>query len=53
MAEGPVVKTWINGIPAAHWVDNTYERGFFGLQIHRGKSGTVLWRDIRIKTLAE
>ena len=54
MAKGNVVKTWVNGVPAAHWVDNgTYPKGFFGLQIHKGKEGTVLWRDIRVKELAQ
>jgi hypothetical protein len=52
MAKGNVVKTWVNGVPAAHWVDNgTYPKGFFGLQIHKGKEGTVLWRDLRVKEL--
>jgi len=52
MAKGDVVKTWVNGVPAAHWVDNgTYPEGFFGLQIHKGKEGTVLWRGIRVKEL--
>ena len=52
-AEGDVVKTWINGVPVAHWVDDgSYPRGFFGLQIHKGARGTVLWRNIRVKQLA-
>jgi len=52
MAKGNVVKTWVNGVPAAHWVDNgSYPKGFFGLQIHKGKEGTVLWRDLRVKEL--
>jgi hypothetical protein len=37
MAKGNVVKTWVNGVPVAHWVDDgTYAQGFFGLQIHKG-----------------
>ncbi len=52
MDKGNVVKTWINGVPAAHWVDNgTYPTGFFGLQIHKGKAGTVHWKNVRIKEL--
>tara|TARA_R110002049_G_scaffold72490_6_gene187410 strand:+ start:103095 stop:103859 length:765 start_codon:yes stop_codon:yes gene_type:complete len=52
MAKGNVVKTWVNGIPAAHWVDDgSYPKGFFGLQIHKGKDGKVLWRDVRVKEL--
>jgi hypothetical protein len=52
-AQGNVVKTWVNGVPVAHWVDDgSYPEGFFGLQIHKGKKGTVLWKDIRVKELA-
>ena len=51
-AKGNVVKTWINGVPASHWVDDgSYPKGFFGLQIHKGGKGRVLWRDIRVKRL--
>lgn len=51
-AEGDVVKTWVNGVPAAHWGDDgSYPRGFFGLQIHKGTRGRVLWRDIRVRRL--
>jgi hypothetical protein len=53
-AEGNVVKTWINGVPAAHWVDDgTYPKGFFGLQIHKGSAGTVLFRNIRVRELKQ
>lgn len=49
-AKGNVVKTWVNGVPAAHWVDDgTYAKGFFGLQIHKGTKGTVHFKNIRIK----
>jgi hypothetical protein len=52
LAEDKVVKTWINGVGAAHWVgDGTYAKGFFGLQIHKGAKGKVLWRNIRVKEL--
>lgn len=54
MAKGNVVKTWVNGVPAAHWVDDgTYPKGFFGLQIHKGVKGKVLWKNIRVKELAD
>lgn len=52
IANGNVVKTWVNGVPAANWADDgTYAKGAFGLQIHKGKKGTVLWRDLRVKEL--
>ncbi len=52
-AQGKVVKTWVNGVPAAHWVDSdgAYPQGFIGFQIHKGKEGTVLWKNARIKEL--
>ena len=53
-AKGNVVKTWINGLPAAHWVDNgEYPEGFFGLQIHKGTEGKVRFRNLVIKELTE
>lgn len=50
---GNVFKTWINGKPAAHWVDkkNEYPKGFIGLQVHGGKQGTILWRNLKIHEL--
>jgi len=52
MAMGNTVKTWLNGVPAAHWVgDGTYSEGYFGLQVHSAKSGKVLWRGIKVKEL--
>jgi hypothetical protein len=49
-AKGNVVKTWLNGVPAAHWVDDgSYPKGYFGLQIHSGSQGKVLWKNILLK----
>lgn len=50
-AEGRVVKTWINGVPAAHWTNDEYLKGFFSLQIHSGKEGAVHFRNIKVKEL--
>ncbi|MBI1375303.1 MAG: DUF1080 domain-containing protein [Phycisphaera sp.] len=52
-AKGNVVKTWVNGVPAAHWVDknNAYPKGYFGLQIHKANAGCVLFRNLRVKEL--
>jgi len=51
-AKGTDVKTWINGVPASHWIgDGTYSSGMFGLQIHKGEKGTVLFKDIMVKEL--
>lgn len=51
--EGNVFKTWVNGIPAANWVDeaNEFPDGFIGLQVHGGKQGTIHWRNLIIKEL--
>ena len=53
-AKGKVVKTWMNGVPVAHWVgDGTYEQGFFALQVHKGKAGTLLFKNLKVKELPE
>ena len=53
-ARGNVVKTWLNGVPAAHWIDDgTYSSGFFGLQIHKGKAGKVLFKNIRVREIGD
>jgi hypothetical protein len=55
-AIGTRIKTWINGVPAAHLVDDMTQTGFIGLQVHGiGKDSTkkgiqVRWRNIRIIT---
>ena len=52
MAQGTKVQTWLNGIPAANWVgDGTYAKGFFALQVHKGKAGTMLFKNVRVKEL--
>jgi hypothetical protein len=33
-AEGPVIRTWVNGVPAASVFDVMDARGRFGLQVH-------------------
>lgn len=50
-AKGDTIKTWLNGIPAAHWKTSEYEKGFFSLQIHSGKEGTIHFRNIKVKEL--
>lgn len=51
---GPIMRTWINGIPAAHLIDDVTPKGFIALQVHsidkkeeEGKK--VRFRNIRIK----
>ncbi len=52
---GNTIRTWINGIPTAHVVDNMTPAGFIALQVHSindpGHAGRkIRWRNIRIKT---
>ncbi|WP_343487926.1 DUF1080 domain-containing protein [Allomuricauda sp. d1] len=49
------LKTWVNGIPAAHLIDGKTSGGFIALQVHSigkdQKAGTeILWRNINILT---
>lgn len=49
--EGNSIKTRINGVPCADLTDDKDASGFIGLQVHTGKKGSVMWRNIRIKVL--
>ncbi|RNC81413.1 MAG: DUF1080 domain-containing protein [Phycisphaera sp.] len=55
LAEGPRVRTWINGIPAADIYDEGFRSGHIALQVH-GVGGMsepleVQWRNIRLRLL--
>lgn len=50
---GPSIKTWLNGNLVVDLFDSFSMKGFFGLQIHAGKSGSVAWKNIRVKDLGE
>lgn len=52
---GPVMRTWINGIPVAHLVDDMTPKGFVALQVHsigspQEAGQKIRWKDIRIQT---
>ena len=54
-AIGDTLKTWINGVPAAHLIDDKTASGFIGLQVHsipkENKAGTeIIWKNIKILT---
>jgi len=54
-AVGSVIRTFINGVPAAYLIDNLTPEGFICLQVHSinkpEQDGTqVKWRNIRINT---
>jgi hypothetical protein len=48
---GDTYKTWLNGVPAAHWKNSDYEQGFFSLQVHSGQEGKIHFRNIKVKEL--
>jgi hypothetical protein len=52
-AIGTEIKTWVNGVPAAHWIDEKgdYVKGFFSLQVHSGKKGKIHFRNIKVKKI--
>jgi len=52
---GNVIRTWVNGVPAANLVDDMTPKGFIALQVHavgsQAEEGIKIhWRNIRIKT---
>jgi len=54
-AIGDTLKTWINGVPATHLIDDQTSSGFIGLQVHsihgEQKAGTeIVWKNVRILT---
>jgi len=50
-AVGKTIKTWVNGIPAAHYQTDKYFKGFFSLQVHSGNQGTIHFRNIKVKEI--
>lgn len=53
-AKNDVIKTWINGVPAANLIDYMTPNGFIALQVHAVKNGEkmqIAWRNIRIMDL--
>jgi len=55
-AIGSTIRTFINGIPTAHLIDDMTAKGFIGLQVHsiyaEMKEGMqIRWKNIRIQTM--
>lgn len=53
-AIGDLIKTWLNGVPAADLTDSMTATGFIALQVHSTNSEKPLhvrWRNIRIQNL--
>jgi hypothetical protein len=54
-AIGNTIRTWLNGIPVAHLIDDMTAKGFIALQVHAiygdMKEGMkIRWKSIRIQT---
>lgn len=55
-ATGSTIRTWVNGIPAAHLVDDQSLRGYIGFQMHANNPKdpqgvfSIRFRNIRIQT---
>jgi len=50
-AVGSKIQTWVNGVLCTDLTDDADRQGFFALQMHPGKKGRILWRNIRVKQL--
>lgn len=53
LAEGPRIRTWVNGVPAADVHDAASSRGHIGLQVHavgdRAEPLEVRFRNVRVR----
>ena len=52
---GTSIRTWINGAPAAHVIDDVTPKGFIALQVHsignqKDEGRQIRWRNLRIQT---
>ncbi|NGF57702.1 DUF1080 domain-containing protein [Parapedobacter sp. SGR-10] len=52
---GNTIRTWVNGVPTAHLVDDLTPEGFIAFQVHAIKKDEkpgkqIRWRNIKIKT---
>jgi hypothetical protein len=50
-AEGPWLRTWLNGVPCADLIDTMDADGFIALQVHSGQKGKIRWRNVHLKEL--
>jgi 3-keto-disaccharide hydrolase len=54
LAVGDLIKTWINGVPAADLLDERTQEGFFGFQVHAvpyADEVLVQWRNARVREI--
>lgn len=48
---GPRIRSWVNGVPCADYLDAMDIEGHIAFQVHSGPGMTVKWRDPRIAVL--
>lgn len=54
VCEGPRIRTWVNGVPAADLLDGMDLSGSFGFQIHGGDDDIqMLWKNVRVMHTGE
>lgn len=56
VADGPVIRTWVNGVPTTDLLDARRSEGHIGFQVH-GVGGRedplqVRWRNVRLRRIA-
>ncbi len=54
LADGPTIKTWLDGRPVAHIYDSMTRRGLIGLQVRNVSAPEpeeVRWRNVRIREI--
>lgn len=52
---GNSIRTWVNGVPCAHLIDNMTPKGFIALQVHaindpKNEGEEIRWKNVRIQT---
>ena len=52
---GTSIRTWLNGVPVAHVIDDITTKGFIALQVHsinseKDAGRQIAWKNIRIQT---
>jgi hypothetical protein len=52
-ANGPSIKTWINGVPTAELIDSMDATGFIAFQVHSAKEEglQVKWKNIKLELI--
>jgi hypothetical protein len=53
VANGPHLRTWLNGVPCADLIDAMDMDGFIALQVHAGKAGQIRFKNIRLRDLGQ